>query len=99
MLDKLLDIKMHDGSRNFTDLPETVFFEVLHEHTKKLDGAKVTRFVSDWITEVWLDFEFRGHKFSVNNQFGDYWFYVENSSCPDKVLLEVCEYFRKLLEK
>ena len=94
---KLFDFKMNDGSRNFADLPETVFFDELREIAKQLQGATETGFLTDWVTEVWLDFEFRGQRFSVNNQNGDYWFFVENPECPDEILLEVVEHFQKSL--
>lgn len=88
---------MKDGSRNFADLPETVFFDELRDIAKKFEDAKVTDFVTDWVTEVWLDFEYRGHKFSINNPYGNYWFFVQNPDCPDEILLEVIEYFERFL--
>lgn len=96
---KLLDFKMNDGSRQFAELPETVFFDKLRELAKQLDGAAETEFVTDWITEVWLDFEFRGQRFTINNQFGDYWFFVENPHCPDEILLAVVEHFQRFLQQ
>lgn len=92
---KLFDSRMHDGSRNFADLPEVVFFDKLREIAKQLEGATETSFVTDWITEVWLDFDFRGYKFSINNQNGEYWFFVEKPECPDEILLEVLGHFEK----
>lgn len=94
---KLFNITMHDGSRNFADLPESIFFDELRELVKNFEGARETGFVTDWVTEVWLDFEYRGHKFSVNNQPGGYWFFVDDPNCPDKILLEVVEYFERFL--
>lgn len=88
---------MNDGSRNFAELPETVFFDKLREIAKEFEGAAETEFVTDWITELWLDFDFRGHKFSINNQFGNYWFFVEDPECSDEILLEVVEHFQKFL--
>jgi hypothetical protein len=70
----------------------------LRDHAAKLKGALVTEFITDWVTEAWLDFEYCGQKFSVNNEFGDYWFFVEDPNCPDEILLEVAEHFRGLLE-
>lgn len=99
MLSDLLETKMNDGSRHFVDLPEVVFFDEFYEHAEELRGAEITEFITDGVIEMWLDFEFRRHKFSVNNQFGDYWFFVENPACPDEILLEVIEHFRELLEK
>jgi hypothetical protein len=99
MLSDLLEIKMNDGSRHFVDLPEAVFFDELCDHAEKLEGAEIIEFITDGVVEMWLDFEFRGHKFSVNNQFGDYWFFVRDPNCPDEILLEVIDHFRQLLER
>lgn len=96
MLTKLLKIEMHDGSRNFAALPETVFFDELLNYTSKLAGAQITNFITDSVTEVWLDFEFIEQEFSINNQFGGYWFFVKNFHCPDEILFEVFEHFRHL---
>ena len=90
---------MNDGSRNFIEFPETVFFDQLREYAAELRGAQITGFVSDWVTEVWLDFEFRGQNFSVNNPMVSYWFFVKDTNCPDDILLEVANHFSKLLEK
>jgi hypothetical protein len=93
----LFDMRMNDGSRHFADMPESVFFDAVADHAETLDGAEVTNFISDGVIEMWLDFSYRGHKFSINNQFGDYWFFVDDSECPDEILLEVCDHFRRLL--
>lgn len=98
MFSDLLEIKMSDGSRHFVDLPEVVFFDELYEHVEELEDVEITEFLTDGVVAVWLDFEFRGHKFSVTNQFGDYWFFVEDPNCPDEILLEIIEHFRRLLE-
>jgi hypothetical protein len=58
---RLFDLRMKDGSRNFADLPELVFFDDLRADGRKLFGAKEIDFVTDWVTEVWLDLEYRGH--------------------------------------
>ena len=99
MLSDLLETKLNDGSRHFVDLPEVVFFDELYDHTEQLEDAEITEFVVDGVVGMWLDFKFRGHKFSVTNQFGDYWFFVENPECPDEILIEIIEHFRELLEQ
>src|SRR5215204_3291200 len=99
MIKDLFDMRMNDGSRHFADMPEAVFFDEIADHTENLEGAEITDFITDGVVEMWLDFEYRGHKFSVNNQLGDYWFFVEDADCPDDILLEVCDHFRQLLEK
>jgi hypothetical protein len=99
MIRDLLEAKMNDGSRHFVDMPEVVFFDDFADHVEELDGAEITEFITDGVIEMWLDFDFRGHKFSVNNEFGDYWFFVEDPNCPDEILFEVIDHFRQLLEK
>jgi hypothetical protein len=98
MFDELREIKMNDGSRHFVDMPEVVFFDEFADHVEDLEGAEITEFLTDGIIEMWLDFEYRGHKFSVNNQLGDYMFFVEDASCDEEILLEIIDHFRKLLE-
>lgn len=88
---------MIDGSRHFADFPETVSFSELREIVNQFEEAKEISFVTDNITEVWLDFEYQGHKFSINNQNGDYWFFVENQACPNEILFKVIEYFGRFL--
>ena len=99
MIKDLFDMRMNDGSRHFADMPETVFFDDFADHAEKLDGAEITEFITDGVVEMWLDFDYRGHQFSVNNQLGDYWFFVSDPNCPEEILLEVCDHFRRLLEK
>ena len=98
MLSDLLENKLNDGSRHFVDLPEVVFFDELYDHTEELDGVEITEFITDGTVGMWLDFEFRGHDFSVTNRFGDYWFFVADANCPDEILLEIIEHFRQLLD-
>jgi hypothetical protein len=83
---KLLTIEMCDGSRHFGDLPQTVLWHRLRNHIEKLVGAEITDFVTDNVTETWIDFSYRGHRFSVNDQFGAYLFFVNDPSCPDETL-------------
>ncbi len=99
MFDELREIKMNDGWRHFVDFPvEGAFFDEFADHVEDLEGAEITEFLTDGIVEMWLDFEYRGHKFSVNNQLVDYLFFVEDANCPDEILLEIIKHFRKLLE-
>ncbi|MGH9906529.1 MAG: hypothetical protein ACRD8U_13220 [Pyrinomonadaceae bacterium] len=97
MSTELLNIIMHDGSRNFGDLPQTATWYELRQHIEGLNGASVTGFITDHVTEAWIDFDFRGHHFSVNDQFGTYWFFVKNPDCPDDVLEAVLSHCRLLL--
>lgn len=86
---KLLNFKAHDGSRQFLTLPESIDWNEMRDHIAALPGAKVTDYLTDHVTEVWIDFSFHGHAFTVNNQFGEYWFFVKDSDCPDNTLLMI----------
>ncbi|HEV8431063.1 MAG TPA: hypothetical protein VGQ41_24380 [Pyrinomonadaceae bacterium] len=94
---KLLTIEMKDGSRHFGDLPQTVLWHQLRSHIEKLAGAEVTNFVTDNVTEAWIDFSYRGYCFSINDQFGDYWFFVNDPKCPDEILEAVLSHCELLL--
>jgi hypothetical protein len=97
---ELFGEKMNDGSRHFVDMPvEIAFFDDFADHVEELDGAEITEFITDGIVEMWLEFTYRGHTFSVNNQFTDYWFFVEDPFCDEEILIEVISHFRKLTEE
>lgn len=99
MFEELLKKKLNDGARHFVDLPvEFAFFDEFYEHTEKLADAEITEFLTDGIVGMWLEFDFRGHHFSVNNQYTDYWFLVEDANCPEEILMEVIDHFRRLIE-
>lgn len=89
---------MHDGSRQFADIPQLVSYDRLREHAAMLKGAVEKAFVTDHITEMWLEFDYEGHCFSVNDQMGEYWFFVNDRKCPDDILLAVLKHFQELIE-
>jgi len=64
---------------------------------RDLSGARLTGFLEDHVTEAWIDFTYRQHSFTINNQFGEYWFFVDDPACPDAVLAEVTTHFSKIL--
>lgn len=97
MFTQLMDFRAHDGSRQFAELPQTVLWHALRDHIKRLRGVKMTGFLTDDITEAWIDFEFRGHSFTVNDQLGEYWFFVKDPECPDEILVQVVEHCEALL--
>ena len=94
---KLLHDIMHDGSRNFVLLPvgETAPLRLLFR-IFTLRGAWPTAYIPGF-SESWIDFRYRGQRFSINNQYGDYWFFVKNPKCPENILQEVSSHFSELL--
>ena len=97
MAGELLNIIMHDGSRQFGDLPQSATWYKLRRHIARLEGATVTDFVTDHVTEAWIDFSFHGHQFSINNQWGGYWFFVKDAYTPNEILEAVLSHCRSLL--
>jgi hypothetical protein len=96
---EIYDMRMHDGSRHFASLPESESWESLHEHVRRLEGVSGTSIITDEVTEAWIDFSFRGHEFSVNNQSGEFWLFVEDPACPVEVLEAVLTHCKLLLER
>jgi hypothetical protein len=96
-LPQLTDFRMHDGSRHFVSLAESAAPRQLLLHVFRL-GFAVPYFYISVGFESWLDFWYRGHRFTVNNQFGEYWFFVKNPACPTEVLDRVASHFGKLLQ-
>lgn len=94
---ELENTRMHDGSRHFVSLPESESWYRLRDHVASLEGAVVTSFLTDNVTEVWIEFVFADNQFTINNQFGEYWFFVENPSCDDAVLSHVAFHCTRLL--
>jgi hypothetical protein len=94
---QLLNHTAHDGSRQFAELPQTRLWYELRDHLQTLPGAVVTGFLTDAVTEAWIDFTYRGHSFTVNDQFGDYWFFVDDPNCRDEILREIVSHCETLL--
>lgn len=88
---------MQDGSRHFGDLAQTALWYDVRDHVARLPGAVLTGFITDDVTEAWIDFSYRGHTFSINDQFGDDWFFVQEAACPDPSLRAVPDHFARLL--
>ena len=89
---------MRDGSRCFLTLRPGADWYAVRDHVSRLEGAELTRFITDDVTEAWIDFLYVGHKFSINDAPGDYWFFVTDPSCTDAILNVVAAHFSNLLE-
>jgi hypothetical protein len=88
---------MHDGSRQFGSLPQNLLWHPVRDHVQNLPGAALTEFVCDDVTEAWIDFTYEGHAFTINDQFGEYAFFVADPACRDDVLVAVLGHFERLL--
>jgi hypothetical protein len=87
---KIFDVRMKDGSRQFADVPERVLPSQMKKILGTLPGAKIVSFAASvGEIEAWIDFQFRGFDFAVNNQNCEYWLFVRQPECPEEILREV----------
>ena len=98
---RLIDLRMHDGSRHFGAFVEhreqRPDWELLRVAIAFLPGAVETGFVTDHVTEAWLDFSYAGHTFGMNNQAGEWWCFVDDPAAPDALLRLVAAHFAAAL--
>jgi hypothetical protein len=84
---KLLNIAMPNGIRQFASLPESRSWWALRDHLARLPGVTITDFVTDGVTEAWIDFTYRGHSFTITTSSESIGFSAINRtaltrSCP-----------------
>jgi hypothetical protein len=90
---------MNPDDSMFAALPQVKLWHDLLEHLRALRGVEITDFLTDGVVGSWIDFTFREHCFTVNEQAGTYQFFVDDPDCPSSILNEVaahCERFLKL---
>ena len=87
---------MHDGSRQFGELPQSVGWNKLGRHIKRLDGVTDITLLTDNVTEAWIDFNFRGRNFlsTINSETTGF---VKDPLSPDDLLETVLSHCRSLL--
>lgn len=84
---RLYDHRMHDGTRNFADIPPISVSDA--RYRLRCAGAAITRFLTDHIDEFRIDFEHRGHRFSMHWTSGDWWLFAADPATPDDILRDV----------
>jgi hypothetical protein len=94
---QLINLTMHDGSRHFVSLAESCPPLVIHEHLARLDGIQMAPLLFDGVSEAWIDFDYQGYHFTINNQYGEYWFFVSDPTCPDAILTQLVNYCQQRL--
>lgn len=94
---RLLNVRMNDGSRHFAELPETRDWHAVRAFLEHAGGVTAVKLVTDDVTEAWVDWTYRGHQFSANNQFGAWWVFVADPDCPDTVLEEMRDTLARFL--
>jgi hypothetical protein len=94
---QLIDRRTEDGSRHFASLPKTCQWQALCEHILLLPGVQIANFVLAGASQAWLDFTFRGHRFSVSDGDGQFCLSVHDPQCPDLNVYQVASHCGKLL--
>jgi hypothetical protein len=94
-----LEFKPPSGDRQFAALPEAGAWDEFGRHAKRLPGALVTNYRTDCVLEMCLGFLCRPSLFAVNNQSGDFWFFVRDPACLVGILTAVVGPFESLLAR
>ena len=82
-----------DGSRLFFGRTENLSASQSRALVESLDGGQITKFLTDIITEFWLDFSFQQHQFTIHSAWHGYWFFVKDASCPPEILEIIIKHF------
>lgn len=80
--------------------PQTTAPFRLLVHVFALWGAYPTGYIPSF-DEVWFDFRYDGHRFSVNNQFNDFWFFHNpgKKQPNEETLLRIAKHFAKFADQ
>jgi len=84
-------------NNSFYRFPQTRFWHELRDHLLALPGLAVTDFTDAPVVASWLDFTFRGHRFTINAESGEFVFFVEDANCPESVRTEITAHFESLV--
>jgi hypothetical protein len=81
----LMNTIMRDGSRHFLALRETARPDEIRARLEAIYGIRICQFSRGGF-EWWMFFQCMGWRFSVNNPFGEIWFFVDDPICPEDIL-------------
>ena len=87
---------MADGSVLFAELSGNISWAELRDHLERIDQLLIMKFVTDGITEAWLDFYYHGQHCTVHCPLDDYLVFAQDGNCPAFMLMELIEHFRML---
>jgi hypothetical protein len=80
-------------NNGFCKFPQTRLGCEIRERLVELPGVAVTDAIDAPIAGSWIEFTFRGHSFTINEESEEFVFYVEDGDCPAAVLAEVAGHF------
>lgn len=93
---RIIDQRTEDGSRRFLCLPKTTDWEGLRGHLAQLPGLRVANYLAGGFAPM-LDFFYWGHRFSIQEQSGEFWFTVLDPMCSDLTLYQIAIHVEGLL--
>ena len=81
----LMNTIMRDGSRHFLTLRETARPADIRARLESIPGVRVCQLSSIGF-DLWVSFQCMGWRFSINNPFGELWFFANDPTCPEDIL-------------
>ncbi len=86
-------------SIRFYQHPQTCFWHEVRERLSALEGVRITCAVDDPVIGSWIDFNFRGHEFTIHGEAGTFVFSAVAGNPPDALCAEIQSHFETLLGK
>lgn len=94
---KALDEKMEDGSLLFAELSSEISWVDLRNHFERIDQLLIMKFVTDGITEAWLDFYYYDQHFTIHCPLDIYLVFAQDYDCPAFMLNDLLAHFRAVM--
>ena len=86
-------------SIRFYQHPQTCSWHEVRERLSALKGVRITCAVDDSVIGSWIDFNFRGHDFTIHTEAGTFVFSAGAGNPPDALCTEIQSHFETLLWK
>ncbi len=93
----LLNRQLRDGSRVFGELPLRASLVQVRDHALRLPRATIVGFASGHVPEAWIDFEWEGHTFTIDDRPSAYLLSVADGACDEALLGTVLAHFEQLV--
>ena len=86
-------------SIRFYQHPQTCFWHEVRERLSALEGVRIAGAVDDPVIGSWIDFNFRGHDFTIHVEARTFVFSAVAGNPPDSLCAEIQSHFEALLGK
>ncbi len=93
---RLFDVRTTDGSRQFARLPKAAPWGVLRQHLARLPGVQIAGLVVERAPAPWMDFTYRGYRFTLRDAGPELWLSVADPQCSDLILYALAAHCEQL---